>query len=88
MAHTPAPWFVHTLPNGSHHIMAEHWGASVAVTMFPDNGSIGREANARLIAAAPNMLSALEHVLADLNSTLDHETALIVQDAIARAKGE
>ena len=44
-------------------------------------------ANARLIAAAPDMLKALEFVLADLNSTLDAETALIVQHAINQAKG-
>jgi hypothetical protein len=58
--YTPAPWRAHKLPNGSHHIIADHWGASVAVTMFPDNGSEGREANALLIAAAPDMLDALE----------------------------
>ena len=86
-AHTPGPWFAHTLPDGSHHIMAEHWGASVAVTMYPDNGAEGRESNARLIAAAPDMLRTLEFVLSDLNSTLDAETALIVQHAINQAKG-
>lgn len=55
--HTPGPWRPHTLPNGSHHIIADHWGASVAVTMFPESGSEGREANARLIAAAPDLLA-------------------------------
>lgn len=61
MSHyTPGPWNIHTLPDGSHHIMSEHWGASVAVTMYPDNGEEGRKSNARLIAAAPDMLKALE----------------------------
>lgn len=44
-------------------------------------------ANARLIAAAPDLLRVLEFVLADLDSTLDYETALIIQSAIAKAKG-
>lgn len=61
--HTPGPWKANTLPDGSHHIVADHWGASVAVTMYPETGSEGREANARLIAAAPNLLHALRLML-------------------------
>ena len=44
-------------------------------------------ANARLAAAAPELLSALEFVLSDLNTTLDPEAALIIRAAIAKAKG-
>lgn len=60
--YTPGPWNVHKLPDGSHHIVADHWGASIAVSMYPDTGSKGREANARLIAAAPAMLEVLETI--------------------------
>ena len=44
--------------------------------------------NLRLIAASPAMLAALRFVLADLNSTLDVETALLIQHAIAEATGD
>ena len=60
--YTPGPWRAHTLPDGSHHVVADHWGASIAVTMYPESGSEGREANARLIAAAPDMLKVLQAI--------------------------
>jgi hypothetical protein len=50
--------------------------------------SINRAKEARLIAAAPDLLHALEFVLSDLNTTLDPEAALIIQAAITKAKGE
>lgn len=52
--------------------------------------SIGREdfANADLIAAAPDLLAALEFVARDLNTDMPAETAAIVQNAINQAKGE
>jgi hypothetical protein len=86
--HTPGPWKAHTLPNGSHHIVADHWNASVAVTMFPESGSEGREANAKLIASAPSMLEALEWVLATLNQPEAHKQALeMAQRAVEAARG-
>jgi hypothetical protein len=45
-------------------------------------------ANARLIAAAPDLLLALQFVMSDLNTTLDPEAALIIRSAIDKAKGE
>jgi predicted phosphoribosyltransferase len=87
--HTPGPWRPHTLPNGSHHIIADHWGASVAVTMFPESGSEGREANARLIAAAPDLFEAVRAVLSRFHDTLDNEAALILERALTKAtRGE
>lgn len=51
---------------------------------------IGREdfANAQLIAAAPELLAALEFIAADLNTEMPAETAAIVQRAIAKARGQ
>lgn len=46
------------------------------------------KANALLIAAAPDMLNMLEFVLASGNCELDHETALLIQNTINKAKGE
>jgi hypothetical protein len=43
--------------------------------------------DARLTKAAPELLSALEFVLSDLNTTLDPEAALIIRAAITKAKG-
>ena len=45
------------------------------------------DANARLLAAAPDLLATLEIVLADANSELDYECALIIRAAIAKATG-
>ena len=46
-----------------------------------------RAADARLIAAAPDLLAALEFVARDLNTDMPAETAAIVQSAINLAKG-
>lgn len=90
--HTPGPWMVHTLPDGSHHVMAEHWGASVAVTMYPDGGSKDRESNARLIAAAPDLLKALQNlerlsIWTAHASDYDREQIKAARAAIAKATG-
>lgn len=94
--YTPGPWKIHTLPNGQHHIMADHWGASVAVTMYPENGREGREANARLLAAAPDLLHALrlmlrEHdalCLADGMTEDRWPAATLARAVIAQAGGD
>lgn len=63
--------------------------ASNKATRTPEN-----EANARLIAAAPTMLDALEHVLARAESYGDEfcaeerEMLAVVLGAIERAKGQ
>lgn len=92
--YTPGPWNVHKLPDGSHHVMADHWGASVALTLYPDSGSEGREANARLIAAAPDMLKALEMIAsaaAEIDPSWDLDPAAVLaicNKAINKAIGE
>lgn len=46
------------------------------------------EANAKLIAAAPEMLSALEHIAADFDKDSPADYVRIVNDAITKAKGK
>lgn len=71
--HTPGPW-VHW-PEGGHGfgiITDEKYARHLAVIV---NGAPGTEANARLIAAAPCLLSALQGALKDAESlaALYHE---------------
>lgn len=88
--HSPGPWKALRMDGGSHHIVSETWGSSVAVTMYPE-GSNEREANARLIAAAPTMLEALEWMLA-AHDNPDHAGADVAtaraRQALQAAKGE
>ena len=62
--HTPGPWTVTYLDkNGQSIVKAEH--IEVCTCWHHCVGSIEREmhANARLIAAAPDLLEALEHLM-------------------------
>jgi len=88
--HTPGPW---ACPHG-----ARIYGADshlVAETAFEHRGTTETEANAALMAAAPEMLSALIAILDDASSThpkftLDYKVkqcAGIARAAIARATG-
>lgn len=62
--HTPGPWAVDAAPNGHQFIVAEHRADICRMgseNMLADDSSAA--ANARLIAAAPELLAVLEHVL-------------------------
>lgn len=64
MAHTPGPWHVH--PNGCFIIGGSNPIASVGMDCLPSEimpPSDEDAANARLIAAAPEMLQVLKEVL-------------------------
>jgi hypothetical protein len=83
--HTPGPWEIErtahvdlwiTAPDGRHIVGTVSCGG--------DQKTEGR-ANARLIAAAPDMLAALEAVI---HAAFEPTWAQLVADAIARAKGE
>ena len=102
--HTPGPWRVYRSPDGSAII-----GIGVNRPGDPDHGAgitdprfglwgsgAEREANARLIAAAPDLLSALKLFRtkvynAALCSGMDHEWATeacsLADAAIAKAEG-
>lgn len=83
-AHTPGPWkatFTATSPS------REVWANSGPVTVLSVTTT---EANARLIAAAPDLLVACEAALTLLeNSPLaNSETAEQLRVALAKAQGE
>lgn len=85
--HTPGPWRV--ARKVSNCVVAR--GGLDIIAQCDTIGEETRDtenANARLIAAAPDLLAALEFILVDQDSELDYETRLIVRAAIAQAKGE
>lgn len=63
IAHTPGEWSVHARPDGSeygHHVTSHGLTICAVTYQLPDsNGESERIANARLIAAAPELLKAL-----------------------------
>ena len=65
--HTPGPWRIGKAVNGNW-IEAAHAAqpVSIARTFYEGVGAATEDANARLIAAAPELLEALEGLLANL----------------------
>lgn len=61
-AHTPGPWLVHNCPNGSCNkgIWARDGHPDDRDGPFPICADVRTESDARLIAAAPELLKALE----------------------------
>lgn len=84
-AHTPAPWRIEGTNNGLF-IAGAKPGYLAEVR---DCGSGDVADNARLIAAAPDLLSALQGVQAawDENRLLTSDEAAAVRAAIAKATG-
>ena len=88
-AHTPGPWQL------SAQSVAPEWLLVIKgeVIIANVNEDLRQEANARLMAAAPDLLAALEAVLADVQD-IDNDHALTpqvgrqVRAAILKAKGE
>jgi len=80
--HTPGPWHADDNGDGTHCITAGR-GADVADT----RSSADERANARLIAAAPQLLAACEAAtaLAAIAATVDPLTAAAASDALAAA---
>ncbi|MHB0785594.1 hypothetical protein [Bradyrhizobium sp. 5.13L] len=61
--HTPGPWHASPTHNGRAFDIGAANGANIALVSGPDeNGAEEFEANARLIAAAPKMLAALQRI--------------------------
>ncbi len=81
-AHTPGPWRFEPAPHRAHWILGV---TSVALTTMPN------EANARLIAAAPALLVALESMVERFDGFVEHDGSTLSIDmaraAIAKAKG-
>jgi len=86
--HTPGPWVVDQLVDG-YDIHASEARCHVATASDPEMvwGAIGREEDARLIAAAPELLEALKQI-ANMGVPVQKEEHRIARAAIAKAKGE
>lgn len=84
--HTPGPWKTHltddTLVVDGNGLVIAHMGGLYLGDDSP------MEANARLIAAAPDLLAALEVIAADSRWTSGEPTLMQARAAIAKAKGE
>ena len=100
--HTPGPWVVESLVDG-YDIHAPQAGCFIATTSDPEMvwGAVTRKDDARLVAAAPELLEALEYYaekVADLNRygvmietslrELELDLGSKAEAAIAKAKGE
>jgi hypothetical protein len=101
--HTPGPWKVSTIDDTIFDpillVVAGDYGSDmdwrVSVVADVRTGWNGHEANARLIAAAPDMLAALKEVAewagketAQLDHMADAMVALLLaREAIAKAEG-
>lgn len=101
---THGPWYVNEAnevfgpdlgPAGSTRIGTVDWRQNQGLE-GPQESRLRAEANARLIAAAPCLLAALEEVLAELDEReppqgsifCDTGGMLLARAAIARAKGQ
>lgn len=92
--HTPGPWKWWTTHEGSHRINPEEGGLVIASCDTRNPFSYEQEANARLIAAAPDLLKACKalldvygelHALYDIGDCDASDAARI---AIAKAEGK
>ena len=96
--HTPGPWHVESMIDYGRDIYAgDRWigqanndhGTDINESGFPSNSEC--DANASLIAAAPDLLEALEVIIRDgrLQTFEDREKCrAIARAAIAKARGE
>ena len=87
-AHTPGPWTI--LPNTPHFVRAMHptEGMQPVATVYHFDGELA--ANARLIAAAPDLLAALYSIATDPSAIYSGANAHIgdiARAAIAKATG-
>ena len=103
-AHTPGPWLtdrnsVHAGQIATvHHCLGNDW-VEIWTDKWTEEGALdeaAQEANARLIAAAPELLAALQAVLHDINDLdmfesnepgRDEGPWLLATKAIAKATG-
>jgi len=96
--HTPGPWKVESHPNRQFPtcLEMEIWNQNTHVATIQGHheykDDVNNEANARLIAAAPELLEALLRVqgnnkLMNALNSQDRETLEKIQSAIAKATG-
>ena len=108
-AHTPGPWSVYEDANkvaahgAKHLISSSAYGDYYTESLTDERGEFFNPADARLIAAAPELLGALEGALKALEGVANEMTVgdrftnagqglldalMPARDAIAKAKGE
>lgn len=95
MNHTPGPW-QYSFEGGTVAFIVEADGTTVAKISTTENSTAhsALPANARLIAAAPDMLEALEAIVKSLadhddEGMIEHAQQMIdARAAIAKAKGK
>ena len=91
--HTPAPWRYHKSEHDHDFIITgsnENGGSVLPILGRTHNFPNNNEANARLIAAAPELLEALKQTLEAMESAafeIDDPRILIAREAIAKAEG-
>ncbi len=88
MEHTKGPWHVEPDLTGGKPSVRTNSGSVIATMTTTDVNPVTRahdEANARLIAAAPELLEALERILGESHNPVVER---IAQDAIKAAKGD
>ena len=102
MKHTPGPWAIgYSDGSGSEYIISSResqrisvaalrWGCSCCKDHIDNFSDLSKEeqANAHLIAAAPEMLEALENLENDNGLAMPKSAWDMVQNAIKKAKGE
>ena len=97
MSHTPGPWTAKRggpdfregwsveAPN-SPHPLGESFSRQDNVVGKCCSAGVYREADARLIAAAPDLLAALKRVRKAYGGLLDDKTNKVVEDAVEKAE--
>ena len=92
MKHTPGPWFVNYLDGERYSIVDnKDMGAfsGIAIVAFHDDAEGETKANARLIAAAPELLEALKQAVAWMDGERTPINALVnARKIIAKAEGK
>ena len=91
MSHTPGPWEIESsFDPGYKSISAQKHTALAQVVwcMEDEDRSPECEANAHLIAAAPELLEALEKVFTVMNDDMPVGLRKVCYEAIAKARGE
>ena len=95
MSHTPGPWTA--VDFREHHIVSDKYDGSICF-VYPKRG-VPNEANAHLIAAAPDLLAACEAALRSYDLAHEVECNLgpedvcschvgMLETAVKKAKGE
>jgi hypothetical protein len=88
---TPGPWTAH-VPNSAENlpfVLTSDGGDPLQPETLSEPNQV--EANARLIAAAPELYEALAEFVAYLDAgtgTLSHELEYAMRDALAKARGD